>query len=200
MNSESFAAPPTFLKVLLGAQNQEFHINKETICLNSKFFETACAEEVALTARDTVTLADADPGIFTLFLVWLSTGTITAAENLVSVPLTGFLLSQMEFSRWRRNVQARSLDLETHTQGQAKQAIETLDCRLDQLITCHYLAVSVQSETFQNYIMDSITSFIMACNSVISRSPIPEGADSACASRMTQTRDLYEKTTETSLH
>jgi hypothetical protein len=81
--------------------------------------------------------------MFTVFLVWLTTGSINAASHLVHMP--------------------RLYELEVDDQTKyacplisPQDMMDEMDERFKQLLECYFLGDSLQAERFQNYIMDSI--------------------------------------------
>jgi hypothetical protein len=78
------------LNVLVGNTRHGFFNNKSLICSKSEFFNAACKKEWASgqssNISNTVVLDEENPETFNIFLVWLTTGTIKGAANLVRVP------------------------------------------------------------------------------------------------------------------
>ncbi|EPE24750.1 hypothetical protein GLAREA_08603 [Glarea lozoyensis ATCC 20868] len=130
ISMESFTVEP--LKVIVGAEKRVFFINKDLICAQSVFFETACKKEWFAGLEHTVTLAEEDPIIFGKFLVWLSTGDIEGMKELLAaeqVPHNSAVESPENCAR---------------------------KAKFKQLVSCYILGDSLQCTRFQNCLINSI--------------------------------------------
>ncbi|EHL02267.1 hypothetical protein M7I_1697 [Glarea lozoyensis 74030] len=174
---DHFTAP---LKVLVGDNGQEFYINEQLICSMSKLFEELCkkkdtpkkkAGEKGTERSRTFAPPDEDPNIFALFLVWLTNGNIDAAEDLVQIrssPLGGLRCEAL------------------------KKLVKEMDLRFFQLVDCYYLGSDIQSEEFQNFVMDSIVDLVTERTS--QTGSVPKGEISALASSTKEIHEIYVKT------
>jgi hypothetical protein len=129
---ESFTVEP--LKVIVGSKKQIFFINKDLICAESEFFKAACKKEWSAGRENTVTLAEDDPIIFGVFLVWLSTGDIEGMKELLA---------------------AKHVPHDSDDESPENCARKE---KYKQLASCFILGDSLQSTSFQNCLMDNICS------------------------------------------
>ncbi|KAH6711330.1 hypothetical protein BKA61DRAFT_692965 [Leptodontidium sp. MPI-SDFR-AT-0119] len=84
ISRSSFAAP---LKVVVGPNAEEFFINEELICAQSKFFK-----------------AD-DPTLFAIFLSWLATGDIESCSEFLegaAPPHSEVKLIEQTYAQWEQ--------------------------------------------------------------------------------------------------
>jgi hypothetical protein len=96
----------------------------------------------------TVVLEEDDPEIYAIFLVWLTTGTISAAEHLFPGP--PFDSTPIDLAR------PTTVDLRKATAVNVQGRIFYIDKQLYQLFECYFHGDFLQSQSFQNYIMDRI--------------------------------------------
>lgn len=71
--------PP--LKIVVGKKpKRTFLVNKIVICSLSEFFATACKEEWLKGKNNTITLDEEDPKVFAIFVTWILTKGLDAAD------------------------------------------------------------------------------------------------------------------------
>ncbi|EHL02265.1 hypothetical protein M7I_1695 [Glarea lozoyensis 74030] len=151
---ENFAAP---LKVTVGgSEKQDFYINKEKICLESDFFKAACKKEWS-SGRDNVVDLEDDPDVFAIFLVWLTTGSISAAESLVDIP-------ELPKVPGSKQPPTDTEPTPGETRRQLAVKLQQYRMRFFQLLECYYLGDSLQAENFRNYIMDRTVGLLKSRN------------------------------------
>jgi hypothetical protein len=127
--------------LILGPDEQEFYISKDLICSQSEFFAAACSEQWETGRTNITRLKEDNPDAFTLFLIWLSTGTIEDSAELID---------------------AANLD--------KKQDNGALTNEFLRLAECFVLGDALQAQEFCNYIVDVLigkcnTSTKMLCSS-----------------------------------
>jgi hypothetical protein len=87
------------VKVIVGKEQATFFIQKGVLCSNSEFFKAACNDRWESGRTSTVTIAEEDPQVFSLFMAWLATGEVeNAAEfrELAGEPSTNEWLESAE--------------------------------------------------------------------------------------------------------
>ncbi|EPE24677.1 hypothetical protein GLAREA_08530 [Glarea lozoyensis ATCC 20868] len=140
----SFASFGFPLKIKVGKKKQEFYVSKELICCHSDFFKTACKKEWKSGRDNVVCLEEDDPKIFALFLAWLTTGSIKASNNIFPTPkLDGISVDD----------HVRTADNENRIHD---IIMNDNSSRFYQLLECYFLGDCLQSEAFQNHIIDEI--------------------------------------------
>ena len=142
---ESFTAEP--LKVIVGPVKKAFYINKEVICAESEFFKAACKDIWSSGRENIVTLAEDDPEIFGIFLVWLSTRDLGDAQGL----LTNCALKSPVYEN--ENV---GEDKEKERIEQLKERLAEVKAQSTQLLQCFVLGDSIQCAKFRNCVMDQL--------------------------------------------
>ncbi|EPE24680.1 hypothetical protein GLAREA_08533 [Glarea lozoyensis ATCC 20868] len=194
---ENFAAP---LKVTVGgSEKQDFYINKEKICLESDFFKAACKKEWS-SGRDNVVDLEDDPDVFAIFLVWLTTGSISAAESLVDIPE----LPKVPGSKRKlpANIKYESspeppTDTEPtpgETRRQLAVKLQQYRMRFFQLLECYYLGDSLQAENFRNYIMDRTVGLLKSRNKFRNMSFEAGEKFTVLASHHLSIMEIYQRT------
>ncbi|PVH75306.1 hypothetical protein DL98DRAFT_536708 [Cadophora sp. DSE1049] len=73
------------LKVIVGPNAEEFFINEEFICKQSRYFKTVCRKAWQSGRLRTVTLVDDDPRLFAIFLFWLAKGDIESSSDFIEI-------------------------------------------------------------------------------------------------------------------
>lgn len=115
---------------VVGKDRDMLQIPKRTVCQCSELVDAECKNLPDMTVL-VKQLPNVRVEIFTLFLVWLSTGDLNNAESFASPPAS-----------------PSALDLE-----------DTSD-KLGQLIRCYHLSEELIARPFQNYIADQICNYL----------------------------------------
>ncbi|KAH9220682.1 hypothetical protein DL95DRAFT_479405 [Leptodontidium sp. 2 PMI_412] len=102
ISRSSFAAP---LKVVVGPNAEEFFINEELICAQSKFFKAVCRERWKSGRSRVIILVEDDPTLFAIFLSWLATGDIESCSEFLEVaapPHSEVKLIEQTYAQWEQ--------------------------------------------------------------------------------------------------
>ncbi|EPE24751.1 hypothetical protein GLAREA_08604 [Glarea lozoyensis ATCC 20868] len=131
------------LKVVVGKDESQkmFYIQKELICSESEFFAIACKDAWKSGRDNTVTLAENDPEIFGVFLVWLTTRDIQNADGVLSLEFV-----EQEFGKGKQNDAFKDA------------TVNSASAQFDLLARCYGFGDFIQSMGFCNCAMDHIIS------------------------------------------
>ncbi|KAL8917909.1 MAG: hypothetical protein Q9172_005640 [Xanthocarpia lactea] len=90
------ADPPTYkgltdevVTILVGPEEEPFHVSKELLSSNSPFFKAAFEGSFKEAAEKTIRLPEDDPNVFPDYLLWLYTGNLRSSEADTAIQLDG---------------------------------------------------------------------------------------------------------------
>jgi hypothetical protein len=178
------------LTIVVGKDEREFHIGEDLICSKSEFFKAACPEEKLVSKMGRViTLDQEDPNIFTIFHKWLESGSIRHADTLLDLTLLN-IISLMSNGSHNWNLPSLAI------QSRWEAVLKRLDAQFYQLLDCYYFGVALQTECFQNYIMDRIVE-LLRWRDELTTKRLAKKHDILTATG-TQIHQLYQRTSKDS--
>ncbi|PVH75311.1 hypothetical protein DL98DRAFT_536712 [Cadophora sp. DSE1049] len=123
-SSANFTGPT---KVILGGDKTEFIVLTHLLTFHSNFFTAACSELWESGRDKTVNIADEDPEIFAIFLIWVFTGDLNKSTTLPRSPQIETALDNATASEGRVIPEASSANLEyLYTSTSSGSALRTM--------------------------------------------------------------------------